>query len=291
VDERSLQLGDKVFEYRSPIVEVYLDDVSPDEDERALIAPPWSSVPWHVLALMEAAVERGIGAFSRTESARRNIPWLDLVRDPAQRDKLAALVKEFAATGYRPAALAGLVTPEGATARWQALDKFIAASGHLLVTNGPYRLASATPEAIVLNVVREFTYPIGIGQFDIFAYPPRALITSVIRAGDRINVTADAEIAIKQQRHRKIVRRPVKRDTLRDTIPLRPVTRYVILGEKGNVAAAGVARWQPDGRFTAPLPAALPPGAYTFFTTVAVDGNSVEPAIGRIDFRSDGTAQ
>jgi hypothetical protein len=291
VEERTLQLADLTFHYRSPVVEVYLDDLSSDEDERALVAPPWSSVPWHVLALMEAAVERDLGAFSRTEAARRGRPWLELVRDPAQREKLAALVQEFAATGYRPAALAGLVTPEDAKARWRALAKFVAANGHLLVTNGPYRLASATPEAIVLNVVREFTYPIGIGQFDPFAYPPRVLITSVARAGDRIMVTADVEFAIKQQRDRRIVRAPVKRDTLRDTVPLRPVARYVIVGENGKVAAAGAARWQPDGRFAAALPAALAPGAYTFLTAIAIDGNAVDPAIGRLDFRSDGSTQ
>ena len=38
-------------------------------------------MPWHVLALMEAAVERGFAAFSQTEAARRGLPWLDLVRD------------------------------------------------------------------------------------------------------------------------------------------------------------------------------------------------------------------
>ena len=40
----------------------------PTSIENALVAPPWSSVPWHVLALMEAAVERGIAAFSQSEA-------------------------------------------------------------------------------------------------------------------------------------------------------------------------------------------------------------------------------
>ena len=88
---------------------------------------------------MEAAVERGIGAFSQTEAERRGVPWLDLVRDPAQREKLRALVKEFEGAGHRPAALETLVTPQAAKARWEALDKFVEASGHLLATNGPYQ--------------------------------------------------------------------------------------------------------------------------------------------------------
>ena len=62
-------------------MEVYVDAIPTDEHEDALVAPPWSSVPWHVLALMEAAVEREIAAFSQSEAKRRNLPWLDLVRD------------------------------------------------------------------------------------------------------------------------------------------------------------------------------------------------------------------
>ena len=76
---------------------------------------PWSSVPWHVLALMEAAVEREIAAFSQSEAKRRNLPWLDLARDPAQRDKLRALIKEFAAA-TDPTALESLVSAQAATA-------------------------------------------------------------------------------------------------------------------------------------------------------------------------------
>src|SRR5207244_1968975 len=160
VEERSLQLADLTFHYRSPIVEVYLNSTASDPEENALVAPPWSSVPWHVLALMEAAVERGLGAFSASEAHRRRVPWLDLVRDKAQLTTMAALIKEFAQTGYRPNALERMVTAEAATARWQALDAFQQANGHLLVTNGPYRLASWSPQSTVLAVVREFTYPI-----------------------------------------------------------------------------------------------------------------------------------
>jgi hypothetical protein len=282
VEEKTLQLADLTFTYRSPIVEVYLDDPSPAAEQGALLAPPWSSVPWHVLALMEAAVERGIAAFSRTEAERRRLPWLDLVRDKAQVAKLRALIKEFAASRYRPPALEGLVTSEAASARWQALDTFAEATGHLMVTNGPYRLASVTPETVVLNVVRDFTYPVGIGTFDPFAYPSRAIITGIERKEDRVVVGADVEIARKQQRDRKVVRLPLKRDTLRETYAIHPEARYVVVGEDGNVAAAGNGRWEADGRFAASLP--LPPGTYTFLTAVLLDGNAINPEIGRIVF-------
>src|SRR5262249_50460338 len=99
VEETSRSIADQTFTYRSPIVEVYLDNLTFDEQESALIAPPWSSMPWHVVALMEAAVERGIAAFSRSEAERRSLPWLDLVRDPAQLKIFRSLIKEFAQTG------------------------------------------------------------------------------------------------------------------------------------------------------------------------------------------------
>jgi hypothetical protein len=280
-EERTLQLADLTFTYRSPIVEVYLDSL--DAQDSAVLAPPWSAVPWHVLALMEAAVERGIAAFSQREAQRRGIAWLDLVRDEAQLAQLKALIKEFAQAAYRPAALEGRVSPEAARARWEALDKFVQETGHLLVTNGPYRLKRWSPDSFVFDVVREFTYPIGIGTFDTYAYPPRALITSVVREGNRIVVTADAETAVKQQRDRRIVRTALKRDTLRETLPLHPVPRYVIVADR-SVVATGSARWEADGRFTVSLPP-LHPGSYTFFAAVFLDGNTIAPAIGRLDFR------
>jgi hypothetical protein len=283
IEHTRLPIADLVFEYNWPIVEVYLDAVG-DEQSNALIAPPWSAVPWHVLALMEAAVERGIATFSRGEAERRKLPWLDLVRDPAQREKLRALVKEFADSGHRPAALERLVTAEAAKARWQALDAFAEANGHFLVTNGPYRLRSFTPEVVTLDVIREFTYPIGLGTFDFHAHPARALVTRVEHIGQRILMTADVEVAAKQQRDRRIVRMPLQRDTLRNTLPINPMARYLVVAADGTVAAAGTARREPDGRFAAALPA-LKPGEYRFFGAVFADGNTGDPEVGRIEFR------
>jgi hypothetical protein len=286
VEERSLQLADLTFNYRSPIADVYLNSLASDPEENALVAPPWSSVPWHVLALMEAAVERGIAAFSQTEAERRGVPWLDLVRDKVLFDKLSGLVAEFARNSYRPPALESLVTAEVAKGRWQALDKFLRANGHLLVTNGPYRLASWSPQATVLAVVREFTYPVGLGTFDLFAYPARAIVTNVERGPDRFVIAADIEMAVREQRNHRLVRKPLARDTLRETIAIRPVARYLVVGPGDRVAVAGDARWESDGRFAAPLPAALAPGSYTLFAAIFVDGNTANPSVGSLRFES-----
>ena len=286
VDERELAIADLTFRYRSPVVEVHLDSLSADEDENALIAPPWSSVPWHVLALMEAAVERNIAAFSEGEAARRGIPWLDLVRDKGQLARLSALIAELARSGYRPAALEGLVSAEAATARWQALDKFMQANGHLLVTNGPYQLGSYTPQAYVFNVIRDFTYPVGIGTFDPFAYPARAIVTRIEPDQQRFLISADVEIAVKEQRNRRLTRQPLTHGLMRVIYPIQPTARYVVVGSDGKVAAAGSAKWEADGRFAAALPTGLSPGSYRLYAAIFADGNSIDPSIGSIAFEA-----
>jgi hypothetical protein len=286
VDERELAIADLTFRYRSPVVEVHLNNLSADEDENALIAPPWSSVPWHVLALMEAAVERNIAAFSEAEAARRGVPWLDLVRDKGQLARLSALIAELARSGYRPLALEGLVSAETATARWQALDKFMQANGHLLVTNGPYQLGSYTPQAYVFNVIRDFTYPVGIGTFDPFAYPARAIVTRVEPDRQRFLISADVEIAVKEQRNRRLTRQPLTHGLMRVIYPIQPTARYVVVGSDGKIAAAGSAKWETDGRFAAALPTGLSPGSYRLYAAIFADGNSIDPSIGSIAFEA-----
>jgi hypothetical protein len=285
-EESTITIGDRVFTYHSPIVEVYLNTASADEHRNALVAPPWSTIPWHLLALMDAAAARGLVAFSESEARQRNLPWLDLVRAPAQRAALRDLITEFSATGYRPAALEGLVSAEAAMARWQALDRFVDAHDHLLVTNGPYQLRRFSPEVYTFDVIREFSYPVGLGTFDFYAYPAKAFVTGIEHDSGRLLATTEAEIALKQQRDRRVVRTAFKRDTLRETLPIRPVPRYILVGEDGRVIAAGGATRQDDGRFAVSLPP-LPAGDYRFFMAVFLDGNTVSPAIGRFDFHSN----
>ena len=77
---KSFRVGDVNFVREVLTVEVYLA-VAPEEPEwSAVLAPPWSTLPWTVLVLMEEAVTRGWAAFSQAEATRRGVPWLDLVR-------------------------------------------------------------------------------------------------------------------------------------------------------------------------------------------------------------------
>ena len=155
------------------------------------------------------------------------------------------------------------------------------------MTNGPYQLASTTPQAYVFNVVRDFTYPVGLGTFDPFAYPARAIVTRIEPDRQRFLISADVEIAVKEQRNRRLTRQPLTHGLMRVIYPIQPTARYVIVGSDGKVAAAGNAKWEADGRFAAPLPAGLSPGSYTLFTAIFADGNSIDPSIGSMAFESE----
>jgi hypothetical protein len=165
-----LAFGEDKLTYEVPIVEVFVDRAAATPADTALIAPPWTTVPWPVLALAEEAVSRSLAAFSRESAQARGVPWLDLARDRALGPRLRALLDELAARPHVPAALAGRVTPADAGARWAALRAFHDALGHLLVTNGPYRLVSWTDDTSVLQVFRDLSYPRGLGVFNSHAH-------------------------------------------------------------------------------------------------------------------------
>lgn len=267
-----------------PVVDVYVDYAAPDLPQVAALAPPWSTVPWHVLVLMEEAVQRGWAAFSQEEAGRRAVSWLDLVRDGPLLARLRALIAQFEQEGYRPAALQGRVTAEAARDRWRALAAFAAEHGHLLVTNGPYRLTQWTDASAVVQVNRELTYPHSVGSFNHYADPPRAVITAVRQEAGRVLVDVDVEKLVQEQRRYRTVREPLKRQSLRGLYRIRPDARYVVLGPDGAVVATGAATLREDGRFAAELPQRLPRARYTFMIGIFLDGNAVRPATRVLSF-------
>jgi len=86
VEERSLQLADLTFNYRSPSSRLPQQRRS-DAEENALVARRGAA------CLARAGADGGrrrarARAFSAGEAHRRRVPWLDLVRDKAQLDNL-----------------------------------------------------------------------------------------------------------------------------------------------------------------------------------------------------------
>jgi hypothetical protein len=275
----------------TPVVEVYLYGAPGDETQIAALAPPWSTLPWHLLALMEEAVLRGYAAFSEAEAKRLGVPWLDLVRDPALLERLKDLIVQFERDGYRPAALKDLVTADEARERWRSLEAYAKKNGHLLVANGPYRLKSWTPTSVALEAVREMTYPLGLGTYDRFVHPPKAVIEAATESERSIVVRASAEMTLKGGRSTTRVKERLTRTTARGTYPLLVVSRYLLIDDaSGKVLKLDKMHWKEDGDFTIDLPQELPPGDYTAILGVLLDGNAVEPSARLLHIRRIGAS-
>jgi hypothetical protein len=281
---KSFRVGDVNFVREVFTVEVYLDIAADDAEWNALVAPPWSTLPWHVLVLMEEAVTRGWAAFSQAEATRRGVPWLDLVRSGEMNAKLASLLPQLEREAFRPQALLAYVTEEEARRRWGALAAFYKAGGHFLVTNGPYKLKSWTPQSVTLEAFRDLTYPLGVGSYDAYAIPRRGFVTKAEWSGERLTLSGDIEVIEKFQRSYRVVRTPLR--SVPATVLKRsaPECRYVVTDADGRVALAGAAQLGAEASFQVDLKGRLPPGRYTLSALIAVNGNVMNAEIHRIPF-------
>jgi hypothetical protein len=273
VETDVLAFGDDKLTYEVPIVEVFVARQDGAPEEAALTAPPWSTIPWHLLALIEEAAGRGLAAFSREAAEARGLPWLDLVRDGSLGAKLGTLLGELERRGHVPPGLVGLVTPDEARARWAALRAYRDAAGHFLVTNGPYRLVEWSEAKTVLQVFRDLSYPRGVGVFNRHATPLRAHVTAVDVRGDTLVVRGDVERVERFGREQRIVREPfVKRAVEQDRRSL-PVGHYVAVGPDGEVAAAGAVAAADPGDFPVDLRSLTASGRYLLLVALTVDDN------------------
>jgi hypothetical protein len=271
-------LGDMQLVYDVPEVEVYLASGA-DPRTAASIAPPWSPVPWHVLALMEEAVTRGLGAFSEREAQRRGVPWLDLARDPRQRAALASLAAELERKAWVPPVLRPLVTPDQARARWAALRAFARSHEHFLATAGPYMLGKLTAETATLPVFRDFTYALGVGSFDQYPIPLHAFARVVGRTGDRLEIEADVERVEKSARSYKIVRDPFRPQPPGEKTREPLTAHWMVLDAGDEVVAAGTSREVVGRRLVIDPPGRLKAGAYRVVLALTLDGNLVNPEV------------
>jgi hypothetical protein len=279
---KSFRIGDVNFVRELFVIDVYANVPPEDPEQDAIFAPPWSTLPWHAVVLMEAAVDRGWAAFSKSEAVRRGVEWLDLVRSEALKTRLAALVEEFEREAYRPETLQSMVSPEDARKRWAALAAFYQEHGHFLVTNGPYRLKSWSAERATLEAFRDLSYPLGVGSYDVYAIPRRGYVTKVERDRGGLRVSADIETVMKFMRDYRIVRQPM---AAVDAILIKraaPECRYVVVNAENQVTLAGVARPQEDFSFAIELDGKLPAGQYTVMAEILVNNNAMNAQIEKI---------
>jgi hypothetical protein len=281
---KSFRVGDFKVTRELFIVDVYLALPPEDPEQDAAVAPPWSTLPWHVLALMEEAVLRDWAAFSEAEARRRGVEWLDLVRSPALNTELLALVEEFAAAGYRPKTLRDFVSADEARVRWTALAAFFKEHGHFLVTNGPYQLKSWSADGAVLEAFRDLSYPLGVGSFDAYAIPRRGYVTGIARNADRFKLTAAVETVIKFGRSYRLELQPMQSIALDLLKRAAPECRYVVFDADGQAALAGVARPGEDRGFAIEFGGKLADGRYTLAAEIAVNADAMNAEIRRFDF-------
>ena len=249
VETETLAFGEDKLTYVVPVIEVYLD--AGTAGGAATIAPPWTVVPWHLLALLEEGARRGHYAFSAAGAGRRGLPELDPVRDAGIVRRLAELARELEERAYVPAALAPYAGAAEARQRYRRLREFHAAHGHWLVTNGPYRLARWDGTKAVLGAFRDPSYPKGLGSFNAYAAPLKAHVTRIERRKNGAEVHTEIEWLERLGRDVRIVRGSfAKRLAERLTTagpPPAPVCRYLLVGADGAVAAAGSARADATG--------------------------------------------
>jgi hypothetical protein len=279
---RTFRVGDVTFVRELISVELYTSVVPEDPERDVAVAPPWSTLPWHLLALMEEAVRRGWGAFSRAEAERRGAEWLDLVRSEALKQRLAALVVQFERDGWRPEPLQALVSAEEARKRWAALSAFHKAHGHFLVTNGPYRLKRWAADRAGLEAFRDLTYPLGVGSYDAYAVARRGFITGVEPAKSEIRVFAEIETVLKFARDYRLVRQDLRSAGKEVVRRANPECRFVVLDAEGRVVLADIARPGDDGVFRIGIEGRLAPGNYTVQALVAVNENVAQAEVRRI---------
>jgi hypothetical protein len=279
---KSFRVGDVNFVRELFVIDVYVNGAPGDPEQDAVFAPPWSTLPWHLVVLMEAAVGRGWAAFSQNEAARRGIAWLDLARSEELKGRLAALVDEFERDAYRPEILRALVSAEDARQRWAALGAFYKSHGHFLVTNGPYRLKAWSGESATLEAFRDLSYPLGVGSYDVYAIPRRGYVAGVVRTKGGLRLLVEIETVMKFMRDYRIVREAMQFVDAAALKRANPLCRYAVVNHQGRLALTGVAPAGKDEAFQIELDRELPAGQYTVMAEIIVNGNAINPEIARI---------
>jgi len=279
VERDILAFGDVKLTYDVPVLDIYVNYRSPDPLQVASLAPPWSTLPWQVIVLMEEAVTRGLAAFSAQEAERLGVAWLDLARDQKLKGALALLVEQFTQRSYVPEALKGFVTTAEARERWSALKKFYDTHQHFLVTNGPYRLHQWSDSVVVLQAFRDLTFPRGVGSFDRFAIPLRAYVSRSRLRGDHLEISAEVETVERFSREYRIVTEPFSKKAFEQDKRSLPACRYVIVGPGGTIVTAGTAQLADVGTFMVPLKGPLKPAPHTILVALDLEGNRVKQQI------------
>jgi hypothetical protein len=128
------------------------------------------------------------------------------------------------------------------------------------------------------------SYPLGVGSYDKYAFPPRALIAKLEARHDRLEIAAELEKVEKAQRSYHVVREPLGNQSMVGIYRVKPMVKYVVLAPQAEVLKVGTAPYAGDGIFTIELQGKVPPGRYTVLTTIYVNDNSIEPDVRMVSY-------
>ena len=116
---------------------------------------------------------------------------------------------------------------------------------------------------MVLEAVRDITYPLGFGTFDRFVNPPRAAIAESRRKPAEITRPRRRRADPEDGRDYKPTKEPLLETTTRGVQGLLVVSRYLLIGPDGKVLKVDKMHWGEDGHFSIELTERLPAGRYT----------------------------
>ena len=136
----------------------------------------------------------------------------------------------------------------------------------------------------MLQVFRDLSYPLGVGSYDKYAFPPRALIAKLEARRNRLEMSAELEKVEKAQRSYHLVREPLGNQSMVGVYRVKPVAKYVVLSPQGEVLKAATAPYAGDGIFAIELQGKVPPGRYTVLTTIYVNDNYTEPDVKMVSY-------
>jgi hypothetical protein len=137
----------------------------------------------------------------------------------------------------------------------------------------------------MLQVFRDLSYPLGIGSYDKYAYPPKAYISKLQLRRNRLEIAAEMEKVEKAQRTYNVAKEPLNNQSLVGVYRVRPAVKYIVLSPQGNIVKAGSGYYAGDGIFGVELPGKMPPGRYTVLTTMYLNDNYIEPDVELVPYQ------
>jgi peptide/nickel transport system substrate-binding protein len=178
-------------------IEVYVNYWHFDESEIADWGGVWVVMPWELMYAMEQAVLDGKASFSRTDSQAKGLNWLSLVV-PRDAMLLRDYLVEFAESKKMPLSLSAFNNNvEYYDTRYVSAIKWINEKNHAVVSNGPFYLASYSPEArtITITAFDDPIYPFEAGYWSKFEDIAAPKITK-IAVPDVVTKNTSVEIPV-----------------------------------------------------------------------------------------------